>query len=454
MTHAIRPIAAWIVMSACAFLMALAPLPWGIKLVLALISVLAGLWVAWRAAAGETHLRQAFATCLTALLRGASPDSKQTKALGADLAHQASELAGAIRALQAEHEQTRQALAAATTRLDHKTRRLESEAERLAKELRVLLDHLSRHGQSAADAQHSRLADARRLAEESHALALELQAAAQDSESLSSSMHGAVSAIHQLTRTIGHISEQAQNAHGAVSTAHEAASTGSQALEEMNAGIERIGQTLDQIMITIDGLSKSSTEIGSIVEIIEDIADQTNLLALNAAIESARAGEAGRGFAVVANEVRKLAERSAQATKGISGLIGNIQREINTANESTNHTFEAVMKGMELSGRVGEVLNRVTAAIAETTQIVRAIETDASHQVALEATDGERCQELARRLGQACQLIDRLKTATELEPGHDLKVHLNQAAQDLEDIADQIKRLPFHEEASQALIPR
>jgi methyl-accepting chemotaxis protein len=120
--------------------------------------------------------------------------------------------------------------------------------------------------------------------------------------------------------------------------------------------VKEIAHTVDGSARFVRSLGERSLHIGEIVSVINDIADQTNLLALNAAIEAARAGEQGRGFAVVADEVRKLAERTAQATSEISGMIKAIQDEVAKAVDSMEVVSGKVNVGVELSTQAGEAL--------------------------------------------------------------------------------------------------
>jgi len=104
-----------------------------------------------------------------------------------------------------------------------------------------------------------------------------------------------------------------------------------EAVMKIAGSLEALSEDTLQTSRNVQGLTERAAQIGSIVQLIKEIADQTNLLALNAAIEAARAGEQGRGFAVVADEVRKLAERTAKATSEISVIVSAIQTETNTA---------------------------------------------------------------------------------------------------------------------------
>ena len=116
----------------------------------------------------------------------------------------------------------------------------------------------------------------------------------------------------------------------------------------------------------MNGIEKSSQQIGQIIGVIDEIAFQTNLLALNAGVEAARAGDAGRGFAVVASEVRALAQRSAEAAKEIKALI------------STSTT--QVGQGVDLVAETGKALERIFTQVAEIDTIVTDIATCAHEQ--------------------------------------------------------------------------
>ncbi len=164
---------------------------------------------------------------------------------------------------------------------------------------------------------------------------------------------------------------------------------GQEVLQLLIRNISSVSEVAEEAGQAIAALNERSQEIGKIVDIITTIAEQTNLLALNAAIEAARAGEAGRGFAVVAEEVRKLAENSAQAAQQISTLIGEIQKD----------TTRAVEKVREAQKRVGRGVEQSEEAVLGFTRIVQAIGRVMESTKALVSTFemAEKAQEITER---------------------------------------------------------
>jgi methyl-accepting chemotaxis protein len=155
--------------------------------------------------------------------------------------------------------------------------------------------------------------------------------------------------------------------------ASEDARTGDEAVGRTIAGMRTISETMENTARVITGLGRRSQEIGKILEVIEEIADQTNLLALNAAIEAARAGEAGRGFAVVADEVRKLAERSVEATKEIGEVIRQVQNETGDAVETAKAGAAETKEGITLADKAGLALRSIIDSVSRSSQLMAQI---------------------------------------------------------------------------------
>lgn len=165
----------------------------------------------------------------------------------------------------------------------------------------------------------------------------------------------------------------AQSTSLAVNQTSKRAQTGRSSVQEAVAKIEQLNNTVTDTVKIIQDLGQTSKQIGEITETITSIADQTNLLALNAAIEAARAGEAGKGFAVVAEEVRKLAERSSEAVKEISGLIKSIQSETNRAVSAIEISSREVQEGKVQVAKIADLMVEINQAADEANNLVKQI---------------------------------------------------------------------------------
>lgn len=148
---------------------------------------------------------------------------------------------------------------------------------------------------------------------------------------------------------------------------------GQRAVEQAVSAMESIARTVGHASTTVDELGEYGKQIGTIVESINAIAKQTNLLALNAAIEAARAGEQGKGFAVVADHVRKLAERSSEATKEITDIVAKVQEGTRQAGTAMAAGVKDVESGREITAEAGNALSSIIASVEESASQVQTI---------------------------------------------------------------------------------
>ncbi|WP_171268165.1 methyl-accepting chemotaxis protein [Oceanidesulfovibrio marinus] len=201
----------------------------------------------------------------------------------------------------------------------------------------------------------------------------------------------AASAIEEMSASIMEVASNARSVSELAEGSRNKAGAGSGEVERTRTIILGMQNEAETLMRDMEGLGEQAERIGEVLGVINDIADQTNLLALNAAIEAARAGEAGKGFAVVADEVRKLAEKTMQATKEVGGVVQAIQGSAKESRSSTESVVSSVNEGVESAGATQKTIREILEMIEQTAERVHGIadaveqQSTASDQVA-EAT--------------------------------------------------------------------
>ncbi len=200
--------------------------------------------------------------------------------------------------------------------------------------------------------------------------------------------------VVDMASRINDVSEQAQQSASVARQSLQAAEVGLKAVQNAIGGMNSIRDQIQDTSKRIKRLGESSQEIGEITELISDITEQTNVLALNAAIQAASAGEAGRGFSVVAEEVQRLAERSADATRQIAALVKAIQTDTQDAVGAMERSTQGVVEGAKLSDNAGTALAEIDQVSRRLAELIEQISSSTSREASLANEVAENIQHI------------------------------------------------------------
>lgn len=249
-------------------------------------------------------------------------------------------------------------------------------------------------------------------------------------EEVSAQVSSAATASEQMSATSGEIAQNCTRAARSSEKANESARAGGDVIQQTVLIMNQISERVKRSAEIIKSLGTRSDQIGEVVGLINDIADQTNLLALNAAIEAARAGEHGRGFAVVADEVRKLAERTTEATKEIGETIEAMQRETKSAVASMEEGVREVERGTGEAAKSGEALTDILTQISTVSSEVGQIAAASEEQTAT-------TNEMANNIQQISEVMR--ETSNRIQDNANASSQLAGLSKDFEKVVGQFK---------------
>ena len=243
------------------------------------------------------------------------------------------------------------------------------------------------------------------------------------SQAQSEAASSTAAAVEQMTVSIHSVSQNASDVRSLSQKSLESTEEGNRSTGQMIAEIGHIEQSVNQIAVQVREFLSSAQTIAGMTQQVKDIADQTNLLALNAAIEAARAGEQGRGFAVVADEVRKLAEKSAQSANEIERITSALSGQSNDVERAIDSGVQSIQSTQQHVGMVSEILQQAGQSVRQATAGVNDISGSVAEQ-------SKASNEVARHIESIAQMAEENHAAVE---------HANNDIARLEAVADELR---------------
>ncbi len=249
-----------------------------------------------------------------------------------------------------------------------------------AKQAQVAAENAKQEGMLAAAGQLENIVEA--VFSSARSLSAQVTESEKSVSESSDRITETASAMEEMNSTVLEVARSAGDATHVSNDARAKAEDGANIVQNMVKRVAEVEGQSQQLKTDMIQLGEQAEAIGTIMNVISDIADQTNLLALNAAIEAARAGEAGRGFAVVADEVRKLAEKTMQATVEVGSAIAGVQTSVERNMKNVDSSVNSIEAATNLAHDAGQSLHEIVHLVDSSADQIRTIATAAEEQSA------------------------------------------------------------------------
>lgn len=327
---------------------------------------------------------------------------------------------------------------------DDEIRALSIAVHKMLENLQSMVHNIDRHFDTANHTVVQMRQASKASAEHSELIRASTDDISKGAESSADAIQHTAESIEQATTLAQKVQEKATQSQEQSGEMLEILAHSKQVVHRLVGGIETLAKDQEASLTDVEHLKQNALQVESIISMVGDIAEQTNLLALNASIEAARAGEHGQGFAVVAEEIRKLADQSAQAVSRISDLITAMQSDVNNVVEKINdnvmYANEEASNGAETNGAIEKMSGSVTDVVTEVEMISQLVNQQLQ-SIEMTVQQSQEVAAIAEETSAATEEVNAsiVEQASTIDQVDDLAHELEEQASTLKDQINQFK---------------